>query len=106
MNQNANVGLIPFKMNSQQERIAKKEKEMLIIHQNKIKVKYREIQKRIPKPNLSQNYCAIFGTVPNSVVDGNSTLAVELIQLFILSMINIRQEVTIPDCFINFRGKK
>ena len=30
----------------------------------------------------------------------------ELIQLFVLQMINIRQEVSVPACFINFRGKK
>ena len=29
----------------------------------------------------------------------------ELIQQFILSKVNLRQEVTIPDCFIDFRGE-
>lgn len=51
------------------------------------------------------NYCAIFGSLPNMNVKATSTLAVELIQTFVLQMMNIRQEVQIPNCFINFRGK-
>ena len=60
----------------------------------------------IPVPNMSQNYCAIFGTLSNKLVDAKSNLAVEIIQLFVLSSMNIRRELSILDCFINFRGKK
>ena len=66
----------------------------------------RATQRKLPMPVKAQNYIAIFGTLPNQLVDAKSDLAVELIQLFVLSMINIRQEISIPGCFINFRGKK
>ena len=38
-------------------------------------------------------------------VKATSTLAVELIQLFVLLKMNICQEVEVPTCFVNFRGK-
>ena len=60
----------------------------------------------LPMPSSSQNYCAVFGTLPNQLVDAKSALAVEMMQLFIHLMMNIRQEVSVPACFINFRGKK
>ena len=56
-------------------------------------------------PVKSQNYVAIFGTLPGQLVEAKSSLAVELIQLFILLMINIRQEISVPGCFVDFRGK-
>ena len=57
-------------------------------------------------PVKSQNYVAVYGTLPGQLVDAKSNLAVELIQLFILLIINIRQEISVPGCFIDFRGKK
>ena len=57
-------------------------------------------------PEDTINYCAVFGTPPNKSVDEKSNLAIELLQLFVLSSINIRHELYIPDCFSDFRGKK
>ena len=41
-------------------------------------------QIKLPLPDRSQNYCAIFGTLPNESVEAESDLAAELIQLFAL----------------------
>ena len=57
-------------------------------------------------PDKSQNYCAVYGTLPGQLVDAKSNLAVEIIQLFVLKQINIRQEISVPLCFIDFRGAK
>ena len=51
------------------------------------------------------NYCAVFGALSGKNVKANSTLVVELIQLFVLQKMNICQEITVPTCFVNFRGK-
>ena len=73
---------------------------------NETKNILRGEQRKLTFPNKSQNYCAVYGTLPNQLVDAKSDLAVELMQLFVLQMMNIRQEVLVPGCFINFRGKK
>ena len=38
----------------------------------------RGVQRKLPAPERSQNYCAVFGTLPNQLVDAKSDLAVEL----------------------------
>ena len=71
-----------------------------------LEIIFKESFEKIPVPVRSQpNYCAIFGTLPDQLVDEKSNLAMELIQLFVIQMINIRQEISIPDCFIDFRGE-
>ena len=57
-------------------------------------------------PNKSQNYVAVYGTPPGLLVDAKSNLAVEVVQLFVLLIMNIRQEISVPGCFIDFRGQK
>ena len=37
------------------------------------------VQRDIPVPDMTINYCAIFGTLSNQLVDAKSNLAVELI---------------------------
>ena len=72
------------------------------------KLKFKKIGKQVklPKPiGNSKNYCAVFGALAGKNVNATSTLVSELIQLFVLKKMNICQEVSVPDCFINFRGK-
>ena len=47
----------------------------------------------------------MYGATAGKNVKAKSTLVVELIQLFVLQKINICQEISVPGCFLNFRGK-
>ena len=63
-------------------------------------------QVKLPKPDGNiKNYCGVFGALAGQNVKATSTLVVELIQMFVLKKMNICQEVSVPGCFINFRGK-
>ena len=44
--------------------------------------------------------------MPGEIIAAKSDLAIELIQLFVMQMMNIRQEISVPVCFVDFRGKK
>ena len=72
----------------------------------KFKVKRIGKQKKLPIPDGNiKNYCAVFGALAGQNVKATSTLLVELIQLCVLQKMNICQEISVPGCFVNFRGK-
>ena len=58
----------------------------------------------LKKPDERSNFCAVYGSLPHKNVKATSTLAVELLQRFVQSMLNMKQEITLPDDILSFKG--